>query len=92
MEICAMIWVEFDKNKKFKDIHSTIVINVYKHYKDSYWCKDFLHMTYFEQNSLSISLHYNIMQHLIRSKDFLMIFSTSNGNISRIFSNKQSLK
>jgi hypothetical protein len=68
MEICDVIWVEYDKNKNFKDIHSTIVINVYKHYKDSYWCKDFLHMTYFEKDSLSIFLHYNIMQHLIRSK------------------------
>jgi hypothetical protein len=38
-----MIWVEFDKNKNFKDIHSTIAINVYKHYKNSYWCEDFLH-------------------------------------------------
>jgi hypothetical protein len=43
MEICDMIWVEFDKNKNFKDIHSTIAINVYKHYKNSYWCEDFLH-------------------------------------------------
>jgi hypothetical protein len=76
MEISNMIWVEFDKNKNFKDIHSTIVITVYKHYKNSYWCEDFLHMTYFEEDSLSISLHYNIMQHLIRSKKISMIFST----------------
>lgn len=92
MEICDMIWVEFDKNKNFKDIHSTIVINFYKHYRNSYWGKKNLHVTYFEEDSLSISLHYNIMQQLTRSKDFLMIFQLTNENISRMFSNKCSLK
>jgi len=86
--MCDMIWVEFDKNKNFKDTHSTTIINVYKRYKDSYWCKNVLHMTYFEEDSLNISLHYNIMQHCIRSNDFLMIFSIYKWNISRIFSNK----
>jgi len=64
-----------------------------KNCNDSNFSGEFFNMTYFEKYILNISLPYNIMQNLTRSKEiFDDFFQLTNENISKTFHLKHSPK